>query len=106
VTCPLKARTVEPEEMAVAREQLGKQVSVTIDTHATMEEPLEAVFYAVRAEAIHPGPKLKGKIFNNMLTLDERPSIFITDKPIFSSQRMLHMEYDHKASVEKKNLWS
>lgn len=42
--CPLKARTVEPEEMAVATEQLGKQVSVTIDTHLTTEEPLEAVF--------------------------------------------------------------
>jgi hypothetical protein len=34
-------------------------------------------------------------IFNNIAicvkcTLDERPSIFIRDKPIFSSERMLH----------------
>jgi hypothetical protein len=34
-------------------------------------------------------------------TLDERPRIFITDKPIFSSERMLH-----KGSVVGKHLWS
>jgi hypothetical protein len=48
----------------------------------------------------------KEEIFNNMLcvkcTLDERPSIFITDKPIFSSDRMLHKDYYPKSSVEKK----
>jgi hypothetical protein len=38
--------------------------------------------------------------------LDERPSIFIRDKPIFSSERMLHKAYYRKGSVEKKNLWS
>jgi hypothetical protein len=37
-------------------------------------------------------------------TLDERPSIFIRDKPTFSSERMLHEDYGHKGSVEK-NLW-
>jgi hypothetical protein len=35
-------------------------------------------------------------------TLDERPSIFIRDKPILSSERMLHKDYDRKGSVEKK----
>jgi hypothetical protein len=30
-----------------------------------------------------------------------RPSIFITDKPIHSSDRELHKGYDHKGSVEK-----
>jgi hypothetical protein len=34
--------------------------------------------------------------------LDERPSIFIRDKHIFSSERMLHKDYDHKGSVEKE----
>jgi hypothetical protein len=38
-------------------------------------------------------------------TLDERPSIFIRDnKPIFSSERMLHKDYYCKGSVEKKSL--
>jgi hypothetical protein len=31
-------------------------------------------------------------------------SIFIRDKPIFSSERMLHKDYDHKGPVEKK-IW-
>jgi hypothetical protein len=34
--------------------------------------------------------------------LDERPSMFIRDKPIFSSERMLHKDYYRKGSVEKK----
>jgi hypothetical protein len=37
-------------------------------------------------------------------TLDERPSIFIRDKRIFSSERMLYKDYDPKGSV-KENLW-
>jgi hypothetical protein len=37
-------------------------------------------------------------------TLDERPSIFIRDKQIFSSERMLHKDYYSKRSVEKKIL--
>jgi hypothetical protein len=36
---------------------------------------------------------------------DERPSIFIRDKPIFSSERMLLKDYYRKSPVEK-NLWS
>jgi hypothetical protein len=36
--------------------------------------------------------------------LDKRPSIFIRDKPIFSSERMLHKDYYRKSSVGKKNL--
>jgi hypothetical protein len=36
--------------------------------------------------------------------LDERPSIFIRDKPIFSSERMLHRDYYRRSSVEKKSL--
>jgi hypothetical protein len=35
-------------------------------------------------------------------TFDERPGIFIRDKPIFSSERMLHKDYDRKDSAEKK----
>jgi hypothetical protein len=34
----------------------------------------------------------------------ERPSIFIQDKPIFSPERMLHKDYYHKNTVEKKIL--
>jgi hypothetical protein len=35
-------------------------------------------------------------------TLDERPSIFIRDKPIFSSERMLHKDYYSRDLVEKR----
>jgi hypothetical protein len=28
------------------------------------------------------------------------PIIFIRDQPIFSSERMLHVEYDHKDATE------
>jgi hypothetical protein len=35
-------------------------------------------------------------------TLDEKPDIFIKDKPIFSSERMLHKDYDRKGSVDKE----
>jgi hypothetical protein len=34
--------------------------------------------------------------------LDERPNIFMRDKPILLSERMLHKDYDRKGSVEKK----
>jgi hypothetical protein len=37
-------------------------------------------------------------------TLDEIPSIFVRDKPIFSSERMLHKDYYRRSSVEKKIL--
>jgi hypothetical protein len=33
-----------------------------------------------------------------------RTSIFITDKPIVSSEEMFHKDYDRKGSVEKKIL--
>jgi hypothetical protein len=35
-------------------------------------------------------------------TLDEKPSIFRRDKPIFSSERMLHKGYYGESSVGKK----
>jgi hypothetical protein len=35
-------------------------------------------------------------------TLDEIPSIFVRDKPIFSSERMLHKDYYRSSSAEKK----
>jgi hypothetical protein len=35
-------------------------------------------------------------------TLDEMPSMFIREKPIFSSERMLHKDYYRKGSVVKK----
>jgi hypothetical protein len=36
-----------------------------------------------------------------MRILDERPSIYMRDNPISSSERMLHKDYDRKRSVEK-----
>jgi hypothetical protein len=37
-----------------------------------------------------------------MYEMCERPSIFTRDKPIFSSERMLHKDNYRKGSVEKK----
>jgi hypothetical protein len=34
-------------------------------------------------------------------TLDERPNIFITDQPIFSSEKKLHEDYYRKGSAKK-----
>jgi hypothetical protein len=36
----MKAGIVEPEKMLTARQQLGKQVPVEMNTHATIEELL------------------------------------------------------------------
>jgi hypothetical protein len=36
-------------------------------------------------------------------TLDEKPSIFIRDKPIFSSERMLHKDYNARIQLEKRS---
>jgi hypothetical protein len=42
---------------------------------------------------------------NVTCTLDERPSIFIRDKPIFSSGRMLHVHKDYcRRGSAKKSL--
>jgi hypothetical protein len=35
--------------------------------------------------------------------LQQKRSIFVTDKPIHSSERMLHKDYDCKDSVGKTN---
>jgi hypothetical protein len=40
----MKARTVEPKQTAVARQRFGKHIPVAMNTHATVEKPLEAVF--------------------------------------------------------------
>ena len=42
------------------------------------------------------------RCFGAIYTLVERPSIFIRDKPIFSSERLLHKDYDRKGSVVKE----
>jgi hypothetical protein len=38
------------------------------------------------------------------LDRDERPSIFVRDKPIFSLERLLHKDYYRRSSAEKKCL--
>jgi hypothetical protein len=38
--------------------------------------------------------------FKLQLTLDAKPSIFIRDKPILSSERMLHKDYYRKRTVK------
>jgi hypothetical protein len=44
VTCLLKARIVEREEMAAATEWLGKHASVATDMHAAIDKLLEVTF--------------------------------------------------------------
>jgi hypothetical protein len=45
-------------------------------------------------------------------TLFESPNIIISSKPVFSSEKMLHKNYDHKGSLKKylvvnlKGTWS
>jgi hypothetical protein len=49
----------------------------------------------------------KGRIFDNMLNVRDiylYIYIFIRDKPIVSSERMLHKDYYHKSSVGKESL--
>jgi hypothetical protein len=40
---------VEPEETSVTWQRLGKHIPMATNAHATIEEPLEAVFYMVYA---------------------------------------------------------
>jgi hypothetical protein len=40
------------------------------------------------------------KLYNEDLAW--KPSLFIKEKPIISSERMLHKDYGHKGSVAKK----
>jgi hypothetical protein len=48
LTLPLKAGTVEPEEMAIATQQLGKHIPVPMDMYKTKQELLgSGVFYVV-----------------------------------------------------------
>jgi hypothetical protein len=48
----------------------------------------------------------KARIFNKVLYVRYvyliRSSIFMRDKPISSSERMFHRDYDNKGSVEKR----
>jgi hypothetical protein len=44
VTCPLKVRIVEPEKTSVTRQWQPYYVTAVTDTHAAVEELLEAVF--------------------------------------------------------------
>jgi hypothetical protein len=51
--CLLKARSVKPAEIVVARQWLSsRQVKATTDTHETVEELLEAVFPVLSVQKI------------------------------------------------------
>jgi hypothetical protein len=39
---------------------------------------------------------------SRVVTLNERPSVFIRGKPVVSSGRMLRKDYDRKGSVAKR----
>jgi hypothetical protein len=86
---------VEPKETSIASQRLGKQVSAATDTQATIEKILGTMFF----RAVQSGKK--GMELVNWGSIDERSSIFIRDKPILSSQRMLHKDYNRKCSVGK-----
>jgi hypothetical protein len=56
MTCPLRARVVDPEETTVAKERLGKHASAATYARNTRETVGDGVFCAVYAEAIYRGP--------------------------------------------------
>jgi hypothetical protein len=35
-----------------------------------------------------------------------RPAAILNEKPILSHERMLHKDYDHRCSIEKKKFWA
>lgn len=45
MTRHLKGGIVKPEETTFVRKRFGKHVSLATDTHAAIEEILEAIFY-------------------------------------------------------------
>jgi hypothetical protein len=57
------------------------------------------VAYLLKARIVKPAETAVDR--ERLRTLDERPSIFIRDKPIFSSERMLYKDYYRRNSVEK-----
>jgi hypothetical protein len=52
--------------------------------------------------SIRSDPRIYKRSHHNIQSVI--PSIFVRDKPIFSSERMLHKDYYRRSSVEKKNL--
>jgi hypothetical protein len=81
-----------------------------MNTHTKTEELVEAVFSMrsrpslLNEQKFGHGSRWSPSITCYMceMLLDERPSIFIRDKPIFSSERMLHKDYYSKGSVQKR----
>jgi hypothetical protein len=71
-------------------QRCGKYISAAVNQRATIEE---AVF------SLGAAPRLYK---DDLTQLDEMPSIFIREKPIFSSERMLHKDYCRKRSSKKK----
>jgi hypothetical protein len=74
--------------MPIVKQRLSKHVSVDIDSckptcRSVIDSSLDMKFKDVFSV--------------------ERPSIFIRDKPIFSSEWMLHKNYYRKSSVGKKS---
>jgi hypothetical protein len=48
----------------------------------------------------------KYNVLHAIRTLKKRPDMFMRDKRILTSERILHKDYERKGSVSKKNLWS
>jgi hypothetical protein len=76
-------RNSRPEKTSIDRKRHGKHVSLITNDRATKEELLDAMF------SMRPVLKLykeNQREFSQSVvhTLDERSSIFIRDKPIFS----------------------
>jgi hypothetical protein len=63
-----------------------------------MKEMLDAVFSLLSV------PRLQNEDRESDFDIDERPNIFIRDKPIFSSEKVLHKDYYRKGSVGMRNL--
>jgi hypothetical protein len=78
---------------SIARKRLGKHASATTDTLAVIEE-LETMFSVRSLLRLHnqTRPRVRA-VF-----------LFVRDKPILTSESVLHKDYDRKGSVAKRTL--
>jgi hypothetical protein len=122
VAYSLKARIVESQQLAVTWQQpvnnnrgmVFSMQSMPMAAHATMKYVMPSLSNNCTAteEQCFLCGQCQGYIMSLVEsqsyaicvihTLDKKPSLFVRDKPIFSSGRMLHKDYDRKSSVEKK----
>jgi hypothetical protein len=87
-----------------------------VNTLATIEETQEVVISMRSMPMLHNKEQRQARVtqteefsitcYMYKMYIWWKPSILIRDKPIFSSERMLHKDYYFRDQLEKENLWS